>query len=251
MRLLINGDDFGLTKGVSEAIIKCLKDGIMGDTSAMANMPFFEDAIKLAFDSGIYEMGIHLNFTCGKPVSEVSEVKSICDENGNFYRRPDLIPKDINIIEAEKEIRAQIDKFKKTGMKINHIDSHHHFYGFNKEIFNLVVDIADELKVPMRCPFNEDKHILKEKRVVCPDYFDNSFYLNNISLEYLKERLYYLKDKYNTVEFMAHPSNNGKELNNISSYNMIREKELEILTSENMKDYISKNNIKVISFSDL
>ena len=50
---------------------------------------------------------------------------------------------------------------------------------------------------------------------------------------------------------MAHPSNNGKELNNISSYNMIREKELEILTSENMKDYILKNNIKVISFSDL
>lgn len=251
MNLLINGDDFGLSKGVSEGIIKCLKEGIMGDTSAMANMPFFEEAIKLAFDSGINEMGIHLNFTCGRPVSEISEVKSICDENGNFYRKPNLIPKDVSIIEAEKEIRAQIEKFKRTGMKINHIDSHHHFYAFNKDILNLVVNIADELGVPMRCPFNEDKYILEKKGIVCPDYFDNSFYLNNISLDYLKERLDYLKDKYNTVEFMAHPSNNGEELKNISSYNTIREKELEILTSDEMKEYLLKNNIKVISFSDL
>ena len=119
MKLIINGDDFGLTRGVSEGIIKCMKNGILTDTSAMTNMPFFEEAINIAKSKGINEMGIHLNMTCGKPVLPQSEVSSICDENGNFYRKPELIPSNIKLSELEKELRAQIEKFKKTNMKIN------------------------------------------------------------------------------------------------------------------------------------
>lgn len=251
MRLIINGDDFGITKGVSEGIIKCIKAGVMGDTTAMANMPFFEEAIDMAKNEGIDKMGIHLTLTCGKPVLQKDEVKSICDENGNFYRKPDLIPSNIDIKEVERELRAQIKKFQDTGMKLNHIDGHHHFYAYNKYVFNLVIKLAKELNVPMRCPLNDMKYILDENNIKCPDYFDNSFYLKNISLEYLIDRLGKLKKEYDVVEFMAHPSVNGEEIKDISSYNMIREKELEILTSKEIKEYVLKNNIKIISFSDL
>lgn len=251
MKLIINGDDFGLTKGVSEGIIKCIKNGVMGDTTAMTNMPFFEEAIDMAKNEGIDKMGIHLTFTCGKPVLPKDEVKSICDENGNFYRKPELIPSNIDIGEVEKELRAQIKKFQDTGMKLNHIDGHHHFFIYNKEVFNLVIKLAKELDVPMRCPSNEMKRILDENNITSPDYFDNSFYLKNISIEYLINRLDKLKEEYDVVEFMSHPSVNWEELKGISSYSMIREKELEILTSDEIKDYVLKNNIKIISFSDL
>ena len=251
MKLIINGDEFGLTRGVSEGIIKCMKNGILTDTSAMTNMPFFEEAINIAKSEGINEMGIHLNMTCGKPVLPQNEVSSICDENGNFYRKPELIPSNIKLSELEKELRAQIEKFKKTNMKINHIDSHHHFYSFNDDVFKLVINLAKELNVPMRCPINEKRHVVEENNVLCPDFFDSTFYEGNISVDYLINRLENLKGMYNVIELMAHPSNACEELKKISSYNVMREAELEVLTSEEIKEYTKNNNIQLISYSNL
>lgn len=48
MRLIINGDDFGLTEGVTNGIIKGIKEGIITDTSALANSDYFFDAAILA-----------------------------------------------------------------------------------------------------------------------------------------------------------------------------------------------------------
>ncbi|MGL4571140.1 MAG: carbohydrate deacetylase [Clostridium sp.] len=251
MKLIINGDDFGLTRGISEGIIECIQNGIMRDTSAMPNMPFFEEAINIAKAKGINEMGIHLTMTCGKPVLPKDEVSSICDENGNFFRKPELIPDSIKIGEIEKELRGQINKFKRTGMNINHIDSHHHFYAFNQGVFKLVINLAKELNVPMRCPINEMRYIVEENNVLCPDFFDSTFYEGNITADYLINRLNNLKGQYNVVEFMAHPSNECEELKKISSYNVQREAELEVLTSDIIKDYIDKNNIELISYSNL
>ena len=63
MRLIINGDDFGLTKGVTKGIIKGIKEGIITDTSALANSDYFIDAANLAKEEGILSMGVHLTIT--------------------------------------------------------------------------------------------------------------------------------------------------------------------------------------------
>ena len=94
---LINGDDFGLTKGVTKGIIKGIKEGIITDTSALANSDYFIDAANLAKEEGILSMGVHLTITFLRPV--LKELKNIVDKDGFFYRKPLLIPAPYDYIE--------------------------------------------------------------------------------------------------------------------------------------------------------
>jgi len=47
-RLIVNADDFGLTRGVNRAILECISGGIVTSTTLMANSDEFEDAVGLA-----------------------------------------------------------------------------------------------------------------------------------------------------------------------------------------------------------
>lgn len=250
MKLIVNGDDFGLTMGVSKGIIDAMKNGIMTDTTAMANMPHFEESIKLAKENGINEMGIHLTLTCGKPLLAQSEVASLVREDGTFYRKANSIPKEIDMCELEKELRAQINKFLKTGMKLNHIDAHHHFHAYDERMFRLVISLAKEFNVSARCPRVEYINIVKEYDVKCPNIMIADFYQENTTEDYLINTLKDLKD-IEVVELMAHPAIIDKDLEEISSYLGHRTTELNTLKSEKVKEFIRDNNIELISFSSL
>lgn len=65
MKLIINADDFGLSKSVSDGIINGIKGGYITSTSIMANMPYAEYAIKKAIDYDIKCIGLHVNLTVG------------------------------------------------------------------------------------------------------------------------------------------------------------------------------------------
>lgn len=268
MRLIVNGDDFGLTEGVTNGIIKAMKEGIMTETSAMVNMPYFEEAIKKAKLNGIDKMGIHLTLTCGEPVLDKSEIGSLLDENGSFHRHPD--PDYIDVVAAEKEIRAQINKFLKTGMKLDHIDSHHHFYMYSKGYLDIVVKLAKEYNVPIRCMSSEKVYpyakeykftkddvyedsigYVRKNNVKCPDYLILDFYDTGVSEENLISMLKELMGKYDTVEIMSHPAIVDDELCKRSSYNVKREKEVQVLTSKAVKDFIKENNIELIDYTQL
>ena len=53
------------------------------------------------------------------------------------------------------------------------------------------------------------------------------------------------------AEIMTHPAYLDTYLQNFSSYNLQRIKELEILTSEEVKNFIKENEIELISFGDI
>lgn len=254
VKLLVNGDDFGLTMGVSKGIIDAIKNGIMGDTTAMANMESFDESIKLAMENGINEMGIHLTMTCGKPILPKSEVSTIVDENGYFFKKSVLVEKidEVDFSQIEKEMRAQINRFLESGMKMNHMDSHHHFYAFDKRIFSVVAKLAKEFNIPMRCPMNMHFDIAKEFNIKYPDVIVCDFFGDNVSEEFFLKRLQEsIEEGHKTIEFMAHPAYADDALTKISSYTKEREEELRILKSESVKEFLNKNNIEIISFSNL
>ena len=45
MRVIINADDFGFSKGVNLGILESFENGVVTDTSLMCNMPCFDHAI--------------------------------------------------------------------------------------------------------------------------------------------------------------------------------------------------------------
>lgn len=45
MKLIINADDFGLSKGINKGIIEAYQAGLISSTTIMINMPYAEEAI--------------------------------------------------------------------------------------------------------------------------------------------------------------------------------------------------------------
>lgn len=248
MRLIINADDYGLSKGVSLGIIKAMKEGIVRDTSILVNSPNFEESVILAKEYGINELGIHLTLSFKKPILPSNEVKTIVDEQGNFYRRINEVQKNFSMDEVEKELRAQMDKFFETGLKLNHIDGHHHFYVYNNDIYNLVMDLAKEYKVPMRSCGHLFNDKLKSNGVESTDYFYGEFYDEKVSEDTIINILEKHKDEDCTLELMSHPAIVDEDLVNFTTYSYKRESELSVLTSKRLLNYIEENNIELISF---
>ncbi|MHC1682152.1 MAG: ChbG/HpnK family deacetylase [Clostridiaceae bacterium] len=251
MKLIINGDDFGLTLGVSRGILKALKEGILTDTSAMANMPRFEESAKLAISEGINEMGVHLNITCGKPTIPVDRVTTLINKNGTFNKDNLNSLDKVDLHQIEEELRGQISRFQVTGLKINHFDGHHHFYLINSKVLEIVTMLAKEYNVPLRTIGDKDNEYVKNNNIKTPNYFSKSFYNENIKEEIFIEIINKYKDKDITLEIMSHPAVLDSELREITSYYEKREEELKILLSKKVRSYINKNNIELIKFSSL
>jgi len=131
-RLIVNADDFGLSRGVSDAIASVHKDGILTSASIMANQPASKYAIELLRELPNLGIGIHLNLCAGRPTLPTCEVCTLIDQHGNFLS-PQLLARklwrfQVSGAEIEAEFRAQIRWLKDRGVTPLHADSHLHIH---------------------------------------------------------------------------------------------------------------------------
>lgn len=135
--MIINADDFGYSPKVNDAVCECFRRGLINRTTVMVNMPFCEDALKLARENGFLEkVGLHLNLTEGRALSEEMRNSPLCDENGimkgtfhiPFKARIYLNKKIRNAIYAEAV--AQMEKYFEMGFKLKHMDSHNYTHTY-------------------------------------------------------------------------------------------------------------------------
>lgn len=131
-RLIVNADDFGMSRGTSDGILLAHRYGFLTSTSLMVNMPASEYAISQAAHAPKLGIGIHLNLCCGKPISRASEVPSLVGADGNFHAPSTLIRRlwrwQVSLREVESEFRAQIRWMTARGLHPTHADSHHHMH---------------------------------------------------------------------------------------------------------------------------
>ena len=134
LKKIFNADDFGISKGVNEAIVRAHKEGILNSASIMINQKYAKEAIDLAKLMPDLEVGLHINLTNEEPAANPAEIPLLADENGklkngfvNLLLLSLLHPKKL-AAQAEIEIRAQIKKYLQSGLKLAHLDSHRHVH---------------------------------------------------------------------------------------------------------------------------
>ena len=239
-KLIVNADDFGISEGGTIGTLLAHKNGILTSTTCMMNMPYIEKALKLAADYPDLGLGIHFVLTVGRPL--VEGAKSFVDENGNF-KRPSAYPNDVHGDEEEvyTEWKAQMEKFiALTGHKPSHIDSHHHVHllPWHKDV---TIRLAKEYDLPIR---------QREQIIDTYEYVPvtESFYNKGVTYENLIELL---SGDGEYLELMTHTALLDQRLYDMSSYNLQRMKELEIITSDKIKNFIKDNHIELINFNDI
>lgn len=240
-KLIVNADDFGMTEGNSIGIIHSHTDGILTSTTCMMNMPFAKFALDLAEKFPKLGVGIHFVLTVGRPL--VDGAKSYTDADGNFMRLKDY-PNGVPHADPEelyKEWKAQMELFIKiAGKKPTHIDSHHHMHLLPQHQ-EVAIKLAKEYDLPMR---QTTKILENYEYVRCAD----QMYDDLINYDFMISELSVDEEM---IEYMCHPAYVDQRLYDMTSYCLPRMKELELLRSQEIKDFIQDNNIELISYVDL
>ncbi|WHY00363.1 chitin disaccharide deacetylase [Neobacillus sp. DY30] len=230
--LIVNADDFGLSRGVNNGIVDSYLYGIVNSATMMMNMPGTEHAIELAKKHPGLRVGIHLVLTCGKPL--LKNVPSLVDENGDFKKLSYLTrTKDLSLEELEREWTAQIERFLAAGLKPTHFDSHHHVHTM-EELLPVVQRLAKRYNLAVRT--NGSKKIAEVKAFSDLCLFD--FYGEGVTEEYFLSLADRLEDG-KRVEIMCHPAYLDNTLLNVSSYTHTRLTELDILTSVKLPENLT------------
>jgi hopanoid biosynthesis associated protein HpnK len=132
-RLIVTADDFGLASPVNEAVEEAHRRGILSAASLMVTAPAATDAIIRAKRLPRLGVGLHLVLVDGQPALPAEQIPDLVGSDGRF---PANVAKaGINIFcrpraraQLEREIRAQLELFRRTGLALDHVNSHHHFH---------------------------------------------------------------------------------------------------------------------------
>ncbi|MFH1454397.1 MAG: carbohydrate deacetylase [Armatimonadota bacterium] len=247
-KIIVNADDYGLTYSACEGIVKAYNDGIVKSTTFMINLPDADKKFAITKDCTGLDIGVHLNVTYGKPVSDPSEVSSLLDENGSFFRKPSIVAEKAKPEEVEKEWEAQILKAKLLGVKISHIDSHHHTHA-RPEFLDIYIKLAKKYNLPARSNNPEMAEAFKKEGIKTPDYFIEEFYADRVNPDNFMGIVNNMDS--GVTEICAHPGFVDEDLRGISSYTDYRMSELKVYTDPEIINFIKQNNIDVIGFSQL
>ncbi|HEX4283621.1 MAG TPA: ChbG/HpnK family deacetylase [Terracidiphilus sp.] len=135
-RLIVNADDFGLTRGVNRAIVELHQAGVLTSATLMAKASATEQAIVLAAENPLLGVGCHVVLVDGEPVLPAREVPSLVDaRTGCFVPKLTtflgrLLTGRIRAAEIEAEAAAQIALLQSRGVRLTHVDTHKHTHMF-------------------------------------------------------------------------------------------------------------------------
>ena len=132
-RLIVNADDFGRSRSINEAVIRAHRDGILTTASLMVNGAAAGEAVELARQNPRLGVGLHLSLVCGRSALDPAQIPGLVDAERNFsnnsvatgiryFFQTSLRP------QLEREIRAQFEKFRVTGLPLDHVNGHLHFH---------------------------------------------------------------------------------------------------------------------------
>jgi len=144
--LIVNADDFGLTRGVSAGILEAHRHGIVTSSTVLVTADVDRRQLDEARDTGL-GLGLHVNLTLGKPLTRG---RSLVDGGGRFVRDPRRAADIAEAKDVRAEVEAQIARFEKlVGRLPTHLDSHHHV-GLYPPVRDVVLDVARALGLPVR-----------------------------------------------------------------------------------------------------
>jgi chitin disaccharide deacetylase len=150
-RLIVNGDDFGRTAAINQAVIRAHREGILTSASLMVNEPATDEAVALARENPRLGVGLHLTLLFGHsalPHETIPGLVNARREFGvhsaragwRFFARPSLREP------LRAEIHAQFRRFRATGLPLDHVNGHLHLH-LHPTVFRILMADAAVLRL--------------------------------------------------------------------------------------------------------
>lgn len=263
-RLIVNADDFGYTSGINRAIIDAHKAGTLSSTTILVNGIAAVQAAALSRENRHLGVGLHVNLTSGAPILPAAAVPTLVDPWGNFYDvAKALFRLSVGLArgaEVEAEVRAQLKRCRELGIEPTHVDSHHHLHA-HPRLRAIITRICNDegiakargYRMGIRSPKSlairlADAVPVGKKQLRIPERFSGIevMGLRDMASDLSRE----LAPEGDTLEFMCHPGYADEELRRATSYNDLRQVELESIMSEEFAAAIEQSDAELISFRE-
>src|SRR5213592_207307 len=145
-KVIVHGDDFGLSERINEGILQAHRHGILTSSSIMANGEAFDQAAALARSTPSLDVGVHLTLIEERPLLSAAEVSTLVNGDGRFHAHATrfgarYFSARINLEEVRRELEAQVEKVLAAGLVPSHLDSHQHVHVLSG-ILRIVVELS-------------------------------------------------------------------------------------------------------------
>lgn len=255
-KLLIQADDYGITRAAAQGILHGIREGVVRNTGLFANMPWTDECVEwIRPYTDRIGFGIDLNASTGSSLLGHEKLPVLTHEDGSFLtsRENRALDTDennhdhLNYDEVYAEFDAQIQKYiELMGKKPDYI--HNHAYG-TKTTMQVTRDLVEKYNVPYSVEFQD-----RPSTAAC----DMSWYGFGSAEDQLKGRLkeYLLTDEAGFLKkeygfLVTHCGYCDAELFRLSSFNACRMADLDALTSSDVKQWIRDNHIELITYKDI
>jgi chitin disaccharide deacetylase len=277
-RLIVNGDDFGLSPEVNAGIIRAHRDGILRSASLMVAEPAARAAADLARDHPELDVGLHAVVCRGRSMLDASRLGAAVRESGEFIDSPVgagmryYFDRSMRTAMTD-ELRAQVERHLELVGYLNHIDGHLNFH-VHPLFADILVGLAVEYKVScIRLPRERVMTTLRLRRDHASRKLVESVIFRTLSRRTRRmmsargltstDALFglhqsgHLSEDYvvgvldriraGTTELYFHPAADIGGVPPAAAAQL----EVEILTSPRVREAIDRNGIELITFADL
>jgi predicted glycoside hydrolase/deacetylase ChbG (UPF0249 family) len=251
--LIIRSDDAGMSHSVNMALERLIQSGLPVSVSVMFPTPWYQETVEILKRHPEVSVGIHLTLNSEwkdyrwGPVAGRGTVPTLVDSNGYFFSSSaDLQENGATVREIETELRAQIDRALKSGLRIDYVDYHMGTLTRYPEYQELTERLAREFGFGMSGYFGETGHD--------PQYAAHP----RDKTDSLVAMINRLPPGFNMV--VTHVGIDGPELGALVDMNTSgpladmskhRQGELDALTSARFKAALEARNVRLITYKEL
>ncbi len=269
-RLIVTGDDFGLSLAVNEAVEAAHQNGILTTTCLMVAAPEAADAVARAERLAGLAVGLHIVLVRGRPTLPPAEIPALVGSDGLLHGN--LFAAGLRFFfsgaarrHLASEIRAQFDAFHATGLALDHVNAHNHMH-LHPTVLGLILKIGRDYGLgAVRLPLEPDgggiaalllkpwvwlmKSRLKREQVRCNDYLFGMRHTGSMDRDRLLPVLHTLPD--GVSEILCHPATGSWQGAEKQAASFRFADELNALVDSDVRSALEQSGARLIAFRDI
>ena len=264
--LILHADDLAVAHSVNTASFDSLNSGAVSSASVMIPCPWLTEVADYAKHHPDADLGLQLTLTSEwktyrwGSVAPNDKVASLLESNGTFYSTSEEVAANAYPVDAEREIRAQIERAIAVGIHPTHLDSHMGSLFSRPEFIAAYIKVAHDSKLPFlalkpadaRAPFLSllsSTDVILDAIVIAPPGLPadqtTDFYLN--AIKNLKPGL---------TEIIVHLGHDDSELQAVMVDHedfgaAWRQRDYDIVNSPQFKQALRDNHVILVHWKDL
>jgi predicted glycoside hydrolase/deacetylase ChbG (UPF0249 family)/phosphohistidine phosphatase SixA len=152
--LILHADDLGAAHSINAASFDALDKGAISSASAMVPTPWITEVAAYARKNPNADIGLHLTLTSEwqtfrwGSVESPDKVATLLDSTGTFPNDEKFVAARARPLDAEREIRAQINRALAIGIRPTHLDSHMGALFTTPDLIATYVKVAHDYHLP-------------------------------------------------------------------------------------------------------